>query len=508
MPLRAIRSATAGQNELVQTIAVPRDHRATRIPSFPALERTSVLSFTDTFTLVTDVVVDADDPGTRIGIVRDPVFPVWKRFNVSGSYSSFRLQGLTTMVFSGRDFITLNYEPELYTNPGVGWPCTGMPLYVLDGKEYSPLTSNNGAVEMSFVQNPGATVLSVTGYYLDSAMDPISFSTSGPGVAGTSSGRFFAALTFDMPDGAFAMRVEMVQVTTSNTVTGYAIYVGSTTSDNADAFPLTTPRGIRKLSAMLPITTATEYKSAPVVWQSTRANSVAVLFSNVSAVLQKEGTVNSARVPMETGITLYNSDNWISDFTKVHPKERYFGPLEKGLYTFTLPDAVSEVYREYDNIGVSLPAYKHYLNGNRFCHCVLFRDPDHLASLAVTVDRHVEFKSNSVLFPYGFSTTPLEAYHQAQMALANLGVFYENPTHLGTIAALARQAVVKYGPRVAQAALPYAVRGANQLLSTINAKLGQMKQAGLSEGKRKKEKKKVSVKPRPKTQGRRRRVLS
>jgi len=76
MPLSAIKKATSSQSELVQTIAVPREHRPLRIPSFPALERTSVLSFTDTFTLVTDEVVDASDPGTRIAVIRDPVFPL------------------------------------------------------------------------------------------------------------------------------------------------------------------------------------------------------------------------------------------------------------------------------------------------------------------------------------------------------------------------------------------------------------------------------------------------
>lgn len=502
MPLSAIKQATGSQSELVQTIAVPREHRPMRIPSFPALERTSVLSFTDTFTLVTDPVGNERDPGTRIAVIRDPVFPLWRAIDKAQAASVYRSMDIVGMVFTSRHTVVMAPDPRVTVNTLLETaPVPGVPLYVYGGREYVPCIAANAAVQVNFNNNPGVSALDVDGYYLDSNLDQQSFSASG--ACAINEAVFQIGLVFEMPYGAVAFCIESVQLTVTNTpVYGNTIRYGSTTSNHGNSAPLLTPLSQNALRAMLPLTVATEYTSAPIVWQNTRANSVAVLFSNVSAVLQKEGVVTCARAPSEGGLTMWSHDTWQTGFTKIHPRERYFGPLEKGLYTFTLPDAVSEVYHEYDDLGINLPVFKHYLDGNRFCHCVLFRDPDHLASMAITVDRHIEFKSNSVLFPYGFSSVPLEAYHQSQMALANLGVFYENPLHLGTIASLARQAVMKYGPRVAKAALPYAVRGANQLLSTLNAKLGKMQQAGLSDGKKKKEQR-VRAKPKPKAGKRR-----
>lgn len=502
MPLSAIKQATGGQSELVQTIAVPREHRPMRIPSFPALERTSVLSFTDTFTLVTDEVLSPRDPGTRIAVVRDPVFPLWRAIEKTQAISAYRGMRIEGMVFESRHTVVMAPDARMTVNTlSETPPAPGMPLYVYGGREFVPCLAPNGAVQINFNSNPGASALDVDGYYLDSNLDQQSFTASG--ACAVNEAIFQIGFVFELPYGTIGFCIESLQLTVTNNPTyGTIIRYGTTTSNHGNSAPLLTPLAQNPLRAMLPITVATEYNSAPVVWQNTRANSVAVLFSNVSAVLQKEGVVTCARAPSEGGLTMWNHDTWLTGFTKIHPRERYFGPLEKGLYTFTLPDAVSEVYHEYDDLGIDLPVYKHYLDGNRFCHCILLRDPDHLASLAVTVDRHIEFKSNSVLFPYGFSSVPLEAYHQSQMALANLGVFYENPLHLGTIASLARQAISKYGPRVAKAALPYAVRGANQILSTINAKLGKMQQAGLTDGKKKKEQR-VRAKPKPKAGKRR-----
>jgi hypothetical protein len=492
--MSAIHSAISGQTQLVQTIAVPREHRPTRIPSFPALERTSVLSFTDTFTLNT-LAPNAQQAAlsTHVAVIRDPVFPVWRAFqNHIGQYSVYRDAEIAGTVLDGgvQVNIKLEYAAGLVINaPVTPLPGTAVPLYVYGGKEYIPMISRNAAIEVTSAIDPGESAITVFGHYLNSNVDPFPFDASGVGVYKLVGAVHHYALTFELPLGAIAFVADAVALTTINGSAPGTLSVGTTTSNNSFGTPLSDPRPDIVVDAMLPITSATEYSSAPIVWQSTRANAVAVLFSNVSAVMQKEGTINCARSPSETGVNMFSYTTWDVKFPSVHPKERYYGPMEKGLYTFTLPDTTSELYHEYDQIGVGGVAYRHYLDGNRFAHLITFEDPEYSAALAVTVDRHVEFKSSSVLFSYGFSATPLEAYHQAQMALANLGVFFENPTHLATIASMAKAAIMKYGPTVARAALPYAVRGANQMLSTINAKLGKMKQAGFTQPKEKSSKK-------------------
>lgn len=495
---KAVKSRTNGQSELVQTIAVPRFHKPQRIPSFPALERTSVLGFTDTFTLNTEAVPGQE---TRLAIIRDPVFPLWRWVDYGDEASIYRVMEVNMIA---QPSIGLTFTPvwqdTLLTYPIASWPAPAAPLYVYEGKEYLPSLNTHVAIQYRFAANPGPSAVSCTGTYLSNFFDIETFEFDGVPTIGTSGGKWYASLVGILPTDGVGFKIDVINYTATNGVLCEAVYVGSTTSPNGDVYPCTAPTFYKQVRAMLPATTATEYASAPIVWQSTRANSVAVLLSNVSAVMQKEGTVNAARAPSESGINMFSSDSWSTQFTRVHPKERYFGPLEKGLYSFTLPDSVSELYHEYDNIGYLIPVFKHYLDGNRYAHCVLMKDPDHVAAMAVTVDRHIEFKSNSVLFPYGFATTPLESYHQAQMALANIGVFYENPTHLATIAALAKQAAMKYGPRLLQAALPYAVKGANKILSAVNNKLGTMVQAGLTQPKPKPARRRQQQKSRPRRQ--------
>lgn len=501
---KAVKSRTNGQSELVQAIAVPRFHRPQRVPSFPALERTSVLAFTDTFTLNTEI-----SPGqqTRLAVIRDPVFPLWRWIETpsqaasSAGVSIYRIMDVGMICQPSIALVlTPEWQDSVVTYPIVSWPAPAAPLYVYEGKEYTPCLNSNVGVQFRFTANPGASAIAVAGTYLTDNLDLENFEFNGLPTVTLSGAYWYAGIVGTLPTSGVGFKIDVINYTSTNGVLLEAFYVGSTTAPSGMAFPCTAPTYSEPVRAMLPATTATEYTAAPIVWQSTRANSVAVLLSNVSAVMQKEGTVNAARAPTESGINMFSSDNWNTQFTRVHPKERYFGPLEKGLYTFTLPDSVSELYHEYDNIGYVIPVHRHYLDGNRYAHCILMKDPDHVSSLAVTVDRHIEFKSNSVLFPYGFATTPLETYHQAQMALANLGVFYENPTHLATIAAFAKQAAMKYGPRLLQAALPYALKGANKILSAVNTKLGAMAQAGLSQPKAKPARRRPQQKPRPRRQ--------
>jgi len=84
---------------------------------------------------------------------------------------------------------------------------------------------------------------------------------------------------------------------------------------------------------------------------------------------------------------------------------------------------------------------------------------------------------SSVLFPLGYSTLALETYHGAQMALANQGVFYENPTHLDMLGSLISAAVRKIGPMGAPYAIGAAKAAGSHLLQTAVKKLGDFAQA-------------------------------
>ena len=63
------------------------------------------------------------------------------------------------------------------------------------------------------------------------------------------------------------------------------------------------------------------------------------------------------------------------------------------------------------------------LDALAYFHPIVFSDIDAGTDtqLAVTVDRHIEFRATSVIFPLGVSTASLETYHSSQVALVNQG---------------------------------------------------------------------------------------
>jgi hypothetical protein len=87
-------------------------------------------------------------------------------------------------------------------------------------------------------------------------------------------------------------------------------------------------------TVMLPVFTPPEFGNSTLPYSRTRANATSALFTNVTAALNKEGTVLAARLKPSI------IDMWsfgVANINSVHPQFRYFGPMEKGLYTFTSP---------------------------------------------------------------------------------------------------------------------------------------------------------------------------
>jgi hypothetical protein len=244
---------------------------------------------------------------------------------------------------------------------------------------------------------------------------------------------------------------------------------------------------------LFPITKPVEAATTIIPWKSVRTTAVGALFSNVTAVLNKEGTVKAARLNSELINPLY-SGGYDAAIDRVYPKDRYFGPMENGLYTFTLPDSGSEQYRDVLEhtqnaifpvwTGRAMNPAVFDLDKLNYFNMIVFTDIGTSdTTLAITADRHIEFRSTSVLFPLGFSTCQLETYHASQMALVQLGVFFENPAHLGLIGAAVAQAVravASYAyPVVRQVGQAALMAAGDKMLSMANKKLGQMNQARL-----------------------------
>jgi len=229
---------------------------------------------------------------------------------------------------------------------------------------------------------------------------------------------------------------------------------------------------------LAPLIQPPEIQTAPMIYNSMRANAVGVCFSNTTAVLSKEGSVEAfyySQSSKDKGWSgLQNLNYFPTLFADTAPKNRYSGLLEKGLYTFTLPDEPSMQF--HDRV-VQIPIIAStgnvpliQLGASDIVNIIRFTDyGEPGTTLLVSGCIHSEFRSSSMLWPVAFSRMPLEEWHRAVLGLTDIGPFFENPVHLAAIAALARAAAIR--------ALPYLAPVASAALSAAKEKILGMAQA-------------------------------
>jgi hypothetical protein len=254
---------------------------------------------------------------------------------------------------------------------------------------------------------------------------------------------------------------------TSNALGAYSavtlMRVGIITNGTFDA-----PTALSSSQTWLePITYATELASSTMPYRSTRATAAAVLMSNVGKMLQMEGTVNAARIPIADQDNILAPAFYDSLISSQAPPVRYYGKLAKGLYTFTIPDGSTDHFKNYVDTHATIVDLFH-LDSFQYANVAILSDlsGDEGSTLSYTVDRHLEFRTTSQLFPTKVSAMTLEHYHQSQLALVSLLPFYENPLHLGQIASLAMQAARSLAPIVA----PHATRAARAVMAYVAPK--------------------------------------
>lgn len=492
MPLSKIKSMTSGLDIIAQTIAVPNQHRPARLPSFPNLERTATVS-----TMATTTLPVTGGHYRDITVLRNPVYPMWTTSTASTGAASLFYKNSSASGYLGR--ITTSGEeiklPDDYMDyHGAAGADT---TWVKAMARRYPVVESRGK---TFVLSGANCLRGVT----------LTFS----GTLTTTLGFEFEVLDGRGETSTFqatqAVSSNIVSYVSANNLGGgffrlSRIWAADVVSASADlvlvqvgvcsAGNINTPTG-SGLTVYAPLFAPPEFTNSTLPYASVRCNAAALLMSNVTAVLDKEGTVSAARVPLVQSVHPFagaygTTSNFTSAISSVYPKDRYFGPLEKGLYVFTMPDASSERFHDcvadttwdVSNQGDGLAMPRFFLDSIDYVQLITLSDlSGNGSTIAVTQDAHLEFRSSSMLFPVGYAAVPLETYHAAQMALANLGVFFENPVHLATIGALVRAAVSRVAPIV----LPYvkqaAVAVGSHLLSGAAKTLSaRMDQAGLTQ---------------------------
>lgn len=434
-----LKSMTA----IARGFALPHETQPMRLPSFPALERTAVMTFNSTST----ITVPSDNiGGTRGLLFRQATYPLWletttssmgygvlqyaesqydTRLSDNGNYDEY-IHGSFSGLFDGQTYQIVGLPPPAgYAIVGVDDVLGSRPfVYVPKNFMYSVTLSQT---EFGSGNKLQALIERYTHPGASNMLPPIQMTHIGTIGLKTVYG-FTATATEAMwiRVGGFATPGGGAPAET-NPQLPCLLYVGSDLSVSVSGAALVVaPSGTKR--ALLPTLTTTALKYSSLPFENTRVTAAAVLFTNVTKVLNKEGTVAAARLNPEV------TDVWnfsASGYDNIHPAEKYFYGLEKGFYTYSAPSTDLARFWDYavDNTALTetVPAMR--LDNNALVNSWLFSDPDGETSLAVNLDWHIEFRNTSQLWPVGLTAVTLESLHQAQLALVAAGFFFDNVDH-------------------------------------------------------------------------------
>jgi hypothetical protein len=439
-----VRGGFAGLGDVAKTTALPKENRPLRLPTYPNLERTCVLALERTAN-VTVGDAGAADFITRASLTRSPAVPLW-------------------------------YDQSIVATDYMA--CTDVSSFDAGDLEDS-LPFFAASTKCVFAHALGYQWL-LSPYRTDSF--------TGPNIFGYSNQTLSVQIEYTFDGRQMYQAYEDLTATVSKLI---AVPCGAWFRVAAVS---NVPLGLMRLSFqlavngryLLPAGEPIQSTYSTLMYNDVRMTSNAALFTNVTKVLNKEGTVRCARfVPSAERNNVFPWYWNDSEISSVHPAERYFGALEKGAYSFTANSAESVAFdRAYINLtlqtswpdGLSASTYNFpsvAIRDVSVFNAMQFFDGDAGTELAMTNNVHLEFRTESSLFNIGYSTMPLEQYHAAQVALLGIGFFFENDSHWTDVARFIIRGLTKVIPMVAPqfgAAVRIAGRAGEIILDRLSAK--------------------------------------
>lgn len=442
-PLRAV-------NGLARHIALPAEFAPQRYPSFPALERTAVMSFNQPSTLLLPATT-----AVKIGVTRQAAWPTWVDTKVSsiGWVSTYN-----TLPVGGVAQVSTDYGPfgldrtflgsssgagtgYLYTS-GFNYPFD-QPILALDEGcgsvpfTYVPRNANFNCIAAFDSPLGGAVIMEVEyEVWVAPGRSRASFYITGSVGSGNwyINSNTYSGANFSGGDGAwvrpvrFTLQAPTAFVPPSNVKLNCFTYQGTATfsgSPNCTAVSTTTTAA----TFFMPTVAAPEFRTSPIPWASTRLTAVALLGTNVTQVLNKSGTILGGRVnPTQT--TIWSAT--YAQLASLHPAEKAWLPLEEGMYTYCPPSTDMQSFWDYTYDGYEqYPLYR--LDNDAMCNVLYLTPGGADENLALTTSWAMEFRTSSALFQIAMSGIQLEAFHQAQLVLASTGFFFNNFNHLAII---------------------------------------------------------------------------
>lgn len=471
-----------GLQGLARAIALPHEHAPQRFPSFPALERTAVMGFSQNYDLSLTADVEC-----KVGLARQAAYPLWfpqdtyyggsvltdqrgeqheslfatgyavntmeidmnalpignhridavditlanNSWNINTRAKPAAVEGNSRGPIIGRDgtkhYVYVPADTALYVAIWTG--------YARSGGEVSSSDSFDGTAEFYQWTSPNTEII----------MGPLVSISEGSLTAGTGGKEWYYKLMrspivstdrwlrlanasatmkstelFNAHSSLFAMGAQFV-VAASATATFAAV------SGNAVLTLDYTP----KAGCFLP-NNVPDFTVANAPWIGSRTTAAAALFTNVTQALNKSGTVLWGRLPPTVKDMFSFTRN---DLAVLHPAEKQYLGLEFGTYSYVPPSTDMTFFWDYSENTLTSPIPLYRLDNDSLVNCAIMKVPIN-TQLAVTVDWHFEFRTTNTLWQIGMSTITLETLHQAQLALVPLGFFFNNEDHKSTIMAI------------------------------------------------------------------------
>lgn len=469
MPTRAVRAKAAGLEPLAMSFVLPHERKAMRLPVVPA----TLTSLIETMADKTIPLGMSTSSSKKGFLCRDPCYPLWVEqtlalganfLEATGSSASWVIPAAPNKIIqlpnwdAQKSYSTGNLSLDGVSQTAAGVLTDLVPvmnvegtigIYVPPGSTFNirvAIGSNGGnplEVEVGYIY--GGEVATST-IVVNNSSNGWSFTQIAGADLTTGEGKVPSGLTWIRQ-----MRTGASTVTASNTP---VLQMGFSSGGTLDV------PGASNVLMMLPLFPPPEFNNSTLPYSKTRLNASAALFSNVTAVLNKEGTVLAGRLK-QTVVDPWNFTT--AHINSVHPKLRYFGPLEKGLYTFTTPggnvDSLDDQRIVLTSDGIVNKVERPTFNFKEIAvyNAFVLSDLDTTAgsTLAVSQYVHLEFETTSSLFNVGVSHQTLETLHAAEVALLSFGHFHENPIHWAALSAAASRVLQTVAPMVAPVVAHY-----------------------------------------------------
>lgn len=437
-----------GLTGLAKTIALPHEFKPARYPSFPALERTAILGFSAPSTWNSTTIAGSN----RFMLARQAAWPLWAEY-ASPTVPSYSIQYGMTGFSTGTPMTTHNVDPQLAawavgnvtatsSRAGISGAAAFDPGYPVVGVDAqtgaTPFIYVPSAAGIAFMLESAATNTSipVSTLTIDVWSSPGEYASTdlvcnNTGFASGVYGLGYAIVPGSSLGGNVWVRVRSVQSPTSTNLVRItaAVFLSSTgPSMNWTATEQIRANGnVNSITAFIPAVAPTEFSVTTLPWYATRTTASAALLTNVTQVLNKAGTFLGGRVSPSVINPFNVSSSYIS---MLHPAEKSQLSAEHGFYTFAPPSTDLANFWDYtiNTVGGAPPCPLYRLDNDALVNVFFHTDPVP-ASYSITVDWHIEFRTSSALFDLAISTMPLEGLHQAQLALAQTGFFFNNWNH-------------------------------------------------------------------------------